>query len=331
MATSRSAPEAEGIRKAALELCWGAWAELGVSGWGRTHQDWAIDPEPLVIFTAGMAESDPRLRDEVVDWCVRNWRHVSQTRLRHILTRQSEETLDEWGRLAATVNARAGTHWPRATTERTAYKTTGRSTLRPLIEPSLVLLRMRTVFGLSARTEILRYFLFHPWERATAAMLAETANYAKRNVADACDMLAQAGVLSSKGVGNRFYFSLAPGDSLTDFVGAVPNVAPDWNALLRIVAVIVKVAEETEEVPHDALVVEVHQAIRDIDEDLDVLDIDPPRRPRGAAVLDEWSQWTESLMKELATGVWPEEHTESTMTEVTAGSRRIKRLPERTR
>ena len=178
-------------------------------------------PEPLVVFTAAMAESDPRLRDEVLDWCIRNWRHVSQTRLRHILTRQSEETLDDWGRLAATVNARAGTHRPHATTERTTYKATGRSTLRPLTEPSLVLLRMRTMFGLSARTEILRYFLFHPWQRATAAMLAESANYAKRNVADACDMLAQAGVLSSKGVGNRFYFSLAPGDSLADFVGAV--------------------------------------------------------------------------------------------------------------
>ena len=97
--------------------------------------------------------------------------------------RQSEETLEDWGRFAATVNARAGTHWPRATTERTCYKLTGRSTLRPLTESSLVLLRMRAIFGLSARTEILRYFLFHPWERATAAMLAETANYAKRNIA----------------------------------------------------------------------------------------------------------------------------------------------------
>ena len=190
---------------------------------------------------------------------------------------------------------------------------------------------MRTVFGLSARTEILRYFLFHPWERATAAMLAETANYAKRNVADACDMLAQAGVLSSKGVGNRFYFSLAPGDSLADFVGAVPNVAPDWNALLRVVAVILKVAEETEEVSRDVLVVEVHQAIRDIEEDLDVLNIDAPRRPRGAAVLDEWSQWTDSLIKDLAAGVWPGEHAESTIAEMSAGSRRTKQLPVRTR
>jgi hypothetical protein len=330
MVTSKSSPVADGIRQQALDLCWGAWAELGVSGWGRTHQDWAIDPEPLVVFTAGIAESDPRLRDEVTDWCIRNWRHVSQTRLRHILMRQSEETLDEWGRLAATVNARAGTRWPRAKSERTAYKTTGRSTLRPLTEPSLVLLRMRALFGVSARTEILRYFLFHPWERATAAMLAETANYAKRNVADACDVLVQAGVLSSKGVGNRFYFSLAPGDSLADFVGAMASVAPDWNALLRVVAVIVRLAEDIEAVPQDALVVEVHQAIRDIEEDLDVLNIKTPRRLRGAAVLSEWSEWAESVMKNLASGVWPGESTESTMTEM-AAQRRRKQVAARTR
>jgi hypothetical protein len=189
---------------------------------------------------------------------------------------------------------------------------------------------MRAVFGVSARTEILRYFLFHPWERATAAMLAETANYAKRNVAEACDLLVQAGVLSSKGVGNRFYFSLAPGDSLADFVGAMASVAPDWNALLRVVAMIVRLAEDTEEVPQDALVVEVHQAIRDIEEDLDVLNIGTPRRLRGAAVLSEWSKWAEPVMKNLASGVWPEESTESTITEM-AAPRRRKQVAARTR
>jgi hypothetical protein len=181
---------------------------------------------------------------------------------------------------------------------------------------------MRSVFGVSARTEILRYFLFHPWERATSAMLAETANYAKRNVAEACDSLVQAGVLSSKVVGNRFYFSLAAGDSLADFVGATASVAPDWNALLRVVAVIVRLAEDTEQVPQDALVVEVHQAIRDIEEDLDVLNIGIPRRLRGAAVLSEWSEWSESVMKNLASGVWPGGSTESTASEMAAPRRR---------
>ncbi len=32
------------IQQQAVDLCWGAWSELGVSGWGRTKQNWAIDP-----------------------------------------------------------------------------------------------------------------------------------------------------------------------------------------------------------------------------------------------------------------------------------------------
>jgi DNA-binding IclR family transcriptional regulator len=67
---------------------------------------------------------------------------------------------------------------------------------------------MRTVFGLVARTEVLRSLLFSD-EKATATELALKTNYAKRNVAEACEMLARAGVLSSTAVGNRLYFSMS--------------------------------------------------------------------------------------------------------------------------
>ena len=69
----------------AAALAWGAWVELGVSGWAASHRDWAIDPEPLVVFTAGMTTQDPRLVDEATDWCIRNWRHLSKTRLRNLV------------------------------------------------------------------------------------------------------------------------------------------------------------------------------------------------------------------------------------------------------
>lgn len=304
---------AEGtVQQHIIELCWGAWAELGVSGWARTHQNWAVDPEPLVIFTAGVGRSDPRLRDEAIDWCVRNWRHLSQVRLRNILKRQPEELLEEWGPFAATVSVHAGVQWPRATTER-PYKTTGRSTLRALTEPSLVLLRMRAMFGLGARSEILRYLLFHPGERVTAAMLAEMTNYAKRNVAEACDVLVQAGVLSAKPVGNRYYYSTARGDSLADFVGAIPPIVPDWNALLRVAGAILRVAEESSKISSDVLVVEEHNAVLEIQADLDMLGIEGPRRLRGAAILPEWSEWSVAVTSCLASGVWPPPQSGSTV------------------
>ncbi len=82
----------------------------------------------------------------------------------------------------------------RATDERRSYKVTGGSILRPLKERSLVVLRMRAIFGLSARTEILRTFLLDPDQRITAAGLADITNYQKRNVAETCDSLVLAGL-----------------------------------------------------------------------------------------------------------------------------------------
>src|SRR5438045_3810519 len=87
-----------------LSLAWSLWAEMGVSGWTRRHQDWAIDPEPLILFTALIGERDPRLRDECVTWCVRNSRYISTARLRNLLKAASPALRKQWGPFAATVN-----------------------------------------------------------------------------------------------------------------------------------------------------------------------------------------------------------------------------------
>lgn len=287
------------------DLCWGAWSELGVSGWGRTHQDWAIDPEPLIVFTASIGTSEPRLRDEAMDWCIRNWRHISQTRLRNILRGRPALASEPWGTFAATVNARAGANWPEATAERSTYRTTGRSTLRPLSEPSLVHLRIRAMFGVSARTEILTYFLLHQRLKVSAQALADATLYTKRNIAEACDSLVLADVLTPKTVGNRFYYSFTDPRALEAFVGSVPVVTPDWSALLRVVRTIWDVGQTAENRSADARSVDVHQAVRSIDDDLVDLGIDKPQRVRGVGVLDEWDQWSSELMTDLASGSYP--------------------------
>jgi hypothetical protein len=331
MPTSRERRAAGGVSQQIRDLCWGAWVELGVSGWGRTHQNWAIDPEPLIIFTASVGHADPRLRDEATDWCIRNWRYVSGTRLRNILRLQPDD--EAWGVFSATVNARAGVHWPAATNEHRAYRVTSRSTVRPLSEPSLVFLRMRAMFGVGARTEILRFFLLNPGSRVTAAALAEATNHAKRNIAEACDLLVQADVLSQRTVGNRFYFSLLNARAITTFVGATPSIAPDWNALLRVVGTIDTLSDRAREVSADVLVVEVHQAALEIGDDLDRLGIQGPHRIRGAAFLDVWNQWAAEVMTDIASGEWPwsEESEDRSPVVALRPSGRTRRTPVRSR
>src|SRR6266487_1665521 len=176
-----------------LALVWGAWVELGVSGWQRTHADWAIDPEPLIIATARLGDADPRLRDEALDWCIHNWRYVSRVRLKNLLRAESDEVRDAWGPFAATVSHHAGIQWPGAT-DAFRYTMTGRSLFESMEQPSRAWVRLRGMFGLGARTEIIRYFLSRK-RRATVATIAASVGYAKRNVAEECDALAKAGVL----------------------------------------------------------------------------------------------------------------------------------------
>ncbi|MFN2537306.1 MAG: winged helix-turn-helix domain-containing protein [Mycobacteriales bacterium] len=305
MPTSSRRPSAGTFAEQALALAWGAWAELGVSGWSSTHSDWAIDPEPLIIFTATLGDADPRLRDEVTDWCVRNWRHVSKTRLKNLLREQPDDVQLSFGELAATVGAHAGTIWPGATQPR-PFTVTGRSKQPALDRPSAAWLRIRAIFGVSARAEILRAFLSTSSGPLSIASLASATGYTKRNVTDECDLLERAGILAMRARGNRFYYSLARGAELGAFVGELPSIRPDWSALLNVTRELVSLELRAQNVSLKTLPVHVTKTLRLIADELDELSIDalpenvpagelwPSLRQLGDRVLGAWS-----------TGRWP--------------------------
>jgi len=275
MATSRRRQPAATFADQSLALAWGAWTEFGVSGWTSTHTDWAVDPEPLILFTAWLGDADPRLRDEATDWCVQNWRHISKARLKNLLREQPDDVAAAFGEFAATVGAHAEISWPGATHPR-RYAVTGRSTLPHLDRPSLVWLRLRALFGVSARAEILRCFLAQGGGAISVAALAVGTGYTKRNVAEECDTLQRAGVLSVRARGNRFYYSLARRTELKAFVGEMPAVLPDWTAILNVARELVALERRSEGKELTTLPVHARKALRLISDDLDDLHIDAP-------------------------------------------------------
>jgi hypothetical protein len=302
----RRAGSDQGWARQAVALAWGAWAELGVSGWEHTHGSWAIDPEPLVFLTAGLGDRDPRLRDEAADWCIRHWRFISRVRLRNLLRDQPDAVLNAYGAFVATVNQHGGVAWPGATKPWGRYRASGRSTLRPLEEPALVCLRVRAMFGVSARAEILRLLLARQGPGLSVAELADLASYAKRNVAEECETLERAGVLSHRTVGNRFIYSLARRAELETFVGDLPEVFPNWAALSAVVLALVALADAQAQLSPDAFTVEVHRTLHDLRDALDELELaGPPRQPKGAALWPEVKAWGDELLGDLAAGRWP--------------------------
>lgn len=287
MATSRRARRhpAATFAEQATALAWGAWAELGVSGWTATHRDWAIDPEPLIVFTAFLEDKEPRLRDEATDWCIRNWRYVSKTRLKNLVRDQPQQIRDAFGVFSATVNDHAGVTWPYSTEPR-RYTVTGRSTQPQLDQPSMVWLRLRAMFGLGARTEILRYFLARVDVRASVATIGTAINYTKRNVAEECETLEQAGVLGVRPFGNRYYYSLAKRTELEAFIGTMPEIRANWTAMLNLARELMDLEAQVGSSTTRTLAVKARTAINEIEPDLDELDIEPP--PSHARGEDLW-------------------------------------------
>ncbi len=87
---------------------------------------------------------------------------------------------EAFGVLAATVGEHAGVVWPFATEQR-RFTVTGRSAAPQLDKTSMVWLRLRAMFGLGARAEILRFFLSRDDGRSSVATISAATNYTKRN------------------------------------------------------------------------------------------------------------------------------------------------------
>jgi hypothetical protein len=248
-------------------LVWSLWTELGVSGWQRNHASHAIDPERLILFTAALGDSDPRLRDEATDWCVAYGRYVSAARLRNLLSTQTPGAREGFGQMAATVNANSGLRWPGATEARLFKRTRG-SAVADFEGASLVVLRLRALFGVGARAELLRAFLADPSARLSAADVAGEAGYTKRNVAEVLEALRMAGLLETHAVRNQRVYGLVDAGWLTSLPGSLPGSFPRWSSVFRILQGLLTATRTAEALPPRAQTVEASDALHDLSPDL---------------------------------------------------------------
>ena len=291
------------VEDLALELAWSLWGELGVRGVieGR-HHEWSIDPEPLIAFTANLGDRDPRLRDESLDWCIRYERYVSRARLRGIFRRADPSTGREFGAYAATLSKHTGRSWPGATSP-LRYQPSGRSTLTALARPALIRLRLRALFGVGARAEILHAFIARPTAHVTAAELARVTGYTKRNVTDELERLELAGLLQVAAPSNQFLYRLHDRDALLAFAGERPRVFPNWEPLLRVVIGLLNAAGAVETATPTVRAIELEKRVAELATDLRDARTPPPTAERErAGTPDALEDWAVSLMRQLARG-----------------------------
>jgi DNA-binding transcriptional ArsR family regulator len=289
------------LQEHTLDLTWSLWAELGVSGWRRRHTSYSIDPEPLILFTAILGDLDPRLRDEATDWCIAYGRYVSAARLKNHLAAEPSEVQTAFGALAATVNEHSALRWPGATKAR-PYRPTGRSEIADFRRPSLLSLRLRALFGLGARAEILRAFLADPSGKLSAADLAIDVGYTKRNVAEALDALRMAGLLEVAPHRNQLRYALAQPNELATLAGPLPTSFPRWRPIFRILERLLDTARSAEKLTRRVQNVEADRTLRELETDLRLASLRPPILPTSEEAWAAFEKWALQVSEQWASG-----------------------------
>lgn len=94
------------------ELAWSLWTELGVAGTFRRHKHCFVPLEELIVLTAAIADYDPRLRDEALDWCSRYHHFVSVSRLKTLVKKIGTPIFESFSIFASTLNAMTQSNWP---------------------------------------------------------------------------------------------------------------------------------------------------------------------------------------------------------------------------
>jgi hypothetical protein len=200
-----------------------------------------LDPEALVIGTVQFGRYDPRLFDAALDWWAANGRRLSSTRLqrlRRVLMVEEERILtaaagviaegDNAGKWAGTMSAERtegpiplflqqdGRPLPQGARSDPAFLKHGvvrppwtpRETGLSLAagEPAVLVMRLRALFGVASRAEILAFLMTHP--KAHPSLVARQTYYAQPPVAKALADMALSGLVTERRRGREVEYSL---------------------------------------------------------------------------------------------------------------------------
>lgn len=289
------------LREHVIDTLWSLWHELGVAATvPRRHSDDFVDPEPLIAFTATHSDLDARLRDESIDWVLRYGTYVSRARLKNVLAVWGllESTL--FREYAATVNAHGGAGWPASGAKPLAFKPRSRSLLEDLGRPSLLSLRIRAIFGVGARAELIRAFMSRPHEAMTAADLSAETNYGKRNVLNELEPLRFAGIVKSVRAANADRFSLTKLHQIEALLGPLPERFTRWTQTFGVLHVLLEAVDRPAKRSDLQKSVEAARLLEAHKELFASADADPPKLPSGVAAWPAFLDWAVRYAKATA-------------------------------
>lgn len=246
-------------------FAWSQWSQLGVFAPIPRQDDWAADPEALLLFTFEIGRNDPRLFDETLDWLLANERLVSVQRLRNLAVDDEDRELVEaaiaW---VARWQPKSSRFRPRPVPARQEARPLFRTLRQDIVDPDPAFLsvgllkpntepsrksvapdptkainfafRTRLLFGVNSRAEVIRYLITGPAPDVSTQMVAEAAGYARRNVSDTLAVLADSRLVATyeRGNENRYYINRLIWSQLFEFQQHGWPTYRDWPRLLWV-------------------------------------------------------------------------------------------------
>ena len=286
-----------------IDLAWSLWTELGVAGTFRKHENCLISLEELVILTAVIADSDPRLREEALDWCSRYHHFVSISRLKTLVKKIGDPILEPFSIFASTLNTITQSNWPIfSDVIPLKFIPSGKSILPTLNAPALLQLRLRAFFGVGARADLFTYFLTENKSDFTASDAVDI-GYSKRGLAELLDNLVQSGFLVSTIIRNQRKYELVKNTQLKRVVGEPPESAPPWHQILEILILLRKDLHQSKENSVTTNVVIVRNDLERMKNLLVSVHLSPP--PLESDPYQYWelfSKWLLDYVKAIAQG-----------------------------
>jgi hypothetical protein len=226
-----------------LDLIWSQWITMGVSGNAPFARKWIIDPEALVIFTCRIGRYDPRVFDAMLEWLGTHQRFLSVQRLKTLNSQKGlsggsiltaianllikPSSRSKWSRAADRIQQdevrqeslfylKDGRPHPRPTQSDPAFRKAGFSRQKYYDRQAVtqfradysanLILKLRALFGVNARCEIIAYLATH--SQANPTETAAAVGYSQKAVHNVMNELFQSGTVTKRIKGRETLYSL---------------------------------------------------------------------------------------------------------------------------
>ena len=212
-----SNPHAQ-LREALLDFLWDQWASLGAPAQGvGSPVPFVIDPEALLLASMRFGETDARMADIVADWLPKNGAFLNLQRLKNLQSGTKLGTRENLATLGNLMEAAGFRNW-KTLSDSSAKSNAGDGQSRSMSQspdpsrPEAFLLKMRMLFGLSARPEIITWLLTHP--SGHAAEIARDTGWFSKSVQAILSDFEASGMLMSHMDGRKKVVSVNPRNSI---------------------------------------------------------------------------------------------------------------------